>query len=215
MEYSAHFLLVSTFTLALLHTLVPDHWLPFVIVGRTRNWSISRVLWLTGVSGFLHVVVSVIIGVVVIYAGKHAVMQFSEEFGASAETFSATALMVFGAAYALWIRLRGHSPEGVHLATTQQSQDRWAGVSLAVVMGISPCVPVLPVFFEASTRGWKMVTATMILWALTTVGGMLAVTFWASRTARQIKWAWLDKYGDQATGVLLILIGAVMLLIEH
>lgn len=31
-------------TVSVLHSFIPTHWLPFSIVGRAQNWSISRIL---------------------------------------------------------------------------------------------------------------------------------------------------------------------------
>ena len=52
-------LLVATFTLAATHTVSPDHWFPFVMVGRANKWKTSWVLLLALLAGIGHVGTSV------------------------------------------------------------------------------------------------------------------------------------------------------------
>ena len=42
-------LLITTFIVAATHTLSPDHWFGFVMLGRTRKWGIPKTLTVTGI----------------------------------------------------------------------------------------------------------------------------------------------------------------------
>ena len=57
-------LMVATLVLAFTHTISPDHWFPFVVVGRTNKWSLPRTLALASLAGLGHVLTSVAIGLV-------------------------------------------------------------------------------------------------------------------------------------------------------
>ena len=40
-------LILTTVITALVHTLIPDHWLPFVLVSRAERWTVRRTLAMT------------------------------------------------------------------------------------------------------------------------------------------------------------------------
>jgi len=61
-------LMIGTFTLAATHTVSPDHWFPFVMVGRANNWKTPWVLMLALIAGVGHVGTSVAIGMVGVFA---------------------------------------------------------------------------------------------------------------------------------------------------
>jgi len=104
-------LMATTFILATTHSVSPDHWFPFVMVGRAKNWRISRVLLLAGIAGAGHTGTSVLIGLAGVFAKKGAARNIAE----CLENATPWLLMIFGfgyAAYALYrhrFGLHGHS----------------------------------------------------------------------------------------------------------
>ena len=49
-------LIMSAASLGVIHTLLgPDHYLPFIVLSKARNWSRPRTLWITFISGVGHV----------------------------------------------------------------------------------------------------------------------------------------------------------------
>ena len=55
MDPAALVYLTAASATAGLHALIPDHWLPFVLMGRSRHWSVAKTLALASASGALHV----------------------------------------------------------------------------------------------------------------------------------------------------------------
>ncbi len=63
-------LLVTAASLGFVHTLLgPDHYLPFIVLSKARQWSSSKTMWITFISGIGHVGSSVIIGMIGIALG--------------------------------------------------------------------------------------------------------------------------------------------------
>jgi len=63
-------LLISAATLGVIHTLLgPDHYLPFIAMGRARKWTQTRTMWITFISGVGHVMGSVVLGMIGIAMG--------------------------------------------------------------------------------------------------------------------------------------------------
>jgi nickel/cobalt exporter len=55
-------LAVAAVTVGSLHTLAPDHWVPFAALARARGWSAGRTARITFACGFGHVTVSALLG---------------------------------------------------------------------------------------------------------------------------------------------------------
>ena len=57
-------ILASTATLiGFGHTLCgPDHYLPFIVMSKARNWSLPKTMWITFLCGIGHVVGSIALG---------------------------------------------------------------------------------------------------------------------------------------------------------
>ena len=50
-------------TLGLVHTVIgPDHYLPFIVIGRARNWPLRKTLMVSFLAGLGHILSSVVLG---------------------------------------------------------------------------------------------------------------------------------------------------------
>lgn len=110
-------LLGTALSLGAFHTLVgPDHYLPFIVLGRAEGWPLRKALFWTGVCGVGHVLSSVVLGVVGMAAGV-AVGELEAVEGTRGE-LAGIALLGFGALYfgwGLWRGLRGRAHTHVHV----------------------------------------------------------------------------------------------------
>jgi len=52
------------------HSLAPDHWMPFMMVGRAQKWNTSRTIFTTFLAGFGHVSGSVVLGLIGLITGQ-------------------------------------------------------------------------------------------------------------------------------------------------
>ena len=104
--------------IGLLHTLTgPDHYLPFIVMGRARRWSLFRTLSITMLCGVGHVLGSVVLGFIGIGAGV-AMRQLVDIESLRGE-IAAWGLICFGLAYMIWglrraYRKRPHTHPHVH-----------------------------------------------------------------------------------------------------
>ena len=81
-----------------LHTLAPDHWVPFAALARAQGWSRTRTARITALCGFGHVTVSALLGVLALAFGREALMVVGERMEAAAGLL----LIAFGLAYAVY-----------------------------------------------------------------------------------------------------------------
>jgi ABC-type nickel/cobalt efflux system permease component RcnA len=88
-------------TLGFVHTVIgPDHYLPFIVIGRARSWSLRKTLLVSFLAGLGHILSSVILGFVGIALGI-AVARLEGVESARGE-IAAWLLIGFGLAYFLW-----------------------------------------------------------------------------------------------------------------
>ena len=116
-------LMVATFVLATTHTISPDHWFPFVMVGRANKWKLSWALTLACLAGLGHVLTSVAIGLVGVFAEQG----LSKDIARFFENATPMLLIIFGfgyAAYAFYkqrVGAHGHS-HGIPII------NKWLGI---------------------------------------------------------------------------------------
>jgi ABC-type nickel/cobalt efflux system permease component RcnA len=107
MNYGPELLLVAAVaTVGVLHTIVPDHWVPITLIARQRGWSKSETARAALQAGIGHVLSTLLIALVVWLAG----VAFAQRFGHIVDTVSSLALIAFGGWFAIsaWRDLRMH-----------------------------------------------------------------------------------------------------------
>jgi ABC-type nickel/cobalt efflux system permease component RcnA len=88
------------------HAILPDHWVPLAVVGRTRRYPLARVARLSGLAGIAHVLVSILLGALIIAVG----LQFRSTLQSAQDTIIGSVLIVTGLGFAiLELTGRGHT----------------------------------------------------------------------------------------------------------
>jgi hypothetical protein len=111
MSYGPELLLVAAVaTVGVLHTIVPDHWLPITLIARQRGWSKLETARAAFQAGIGHVLSTLLIAFVVWLAGA----AFAERFGHIVDMVSSLALIAFGSWFAVsaWRDLRAPGGHG-------------------------------------------------------------------------------------------------------
>ncbi len=238
MNTAAYILVISALSTAIFHTLIPDHWLPFVLIGRARNWSIRRTALISGVSSLLHVSLSLVLGFVGVGIGLGTSMAVGEAL----EKVSGVLLILLGIFYAYWsFRKGGHFHIGGKRAHHHQESEEekehggneeselgpWdpdrdiingrlkkSDWYLAFIIGLNPCVLIFPILFAAAPHGIAIITAITILYSVTTCFLMVGLTLAGLLWAKNIKMKFFAKYGEIMSGLFISLVGIFFLLFE-
>jgi nickel/cobalt exporter len=95
------------------HAILPDHWVPLAVIGRTQKYSLARVARLSTLAGIAHVLVSMLLGGIVIVVG----LQFRSTVESAQNTIIGIVLILTGVGFAvleLTGRGHGHSHEDGH-----------------------------------------------------------------------------------------------------
>jgi ABC-type nickel/cobalt efflux system permease component RcnA len=196
-----------------LHTLAPDHWVPFAALARAQKWSAARTARITFLCGFGHVTVSALLGLLGLVFGR----AIFEKAGARMEAVAGILLVGFGLAYGVWgmrraagRRVHGHAHAHYDHVHEPSKTTAW---SLFLLFSADPCVAVIPLLFAAAPLGTAPAVGLVLLYEAATIATMIALVLPARAGFERLRFPWLDHWGDAVAGALIVATGlAVMAL---
>jgi len=102
-------LMVATVVLAVVHSILPDHWVPLAVVGRTQRWGLGRVARVSALAASGHVVASLVLAGIVALIG----LQFRQQIEAQQGHIVGAVLVFTGVGFLVW-GLIGHGHPHSH-----------------------------------------------------------------------------------------------------
>lgn len=191
--------------------MLPDHWVPLAVVGRTRRYPLSRVARLSGLAGIAHVLVSVVLGAVIVAIG----LQFRSRLQSAQDTIVGSVLVATGIGFlAFELSRKGRSHPHSHPHQHEHPPAHPHGL-LAVMVpfgaAASPDLTILPVFLAAAAVGTGTAVGSLLAFAAVTIATIVGLTLLATLGGYQLRGDWLDRWGNATTAVVLLLIGALVL----
>src|SRR5512142_236783 len=102
-------LLVAAAGVGFGHAILPDHWVPLAVVGRTRRYPLTKVARLSGLAGVTHVLVSIVLGAVIVVIG----LQLRSTVEHAQDAIVGSLLIATGILFAAF-ELTGHGHGHVH-----------------------------------------------------------------------------------------------------
>jgi nickel/cobalt exporter len=207
------------------HAILPDHWVPLAVLGRTRRYPLSRIARLSGLAGVAHVLVSIVLGAVIIVIG----LQFRSTIQHAQDTIIGCILIATGVGFAI-LELSRHGHHHDHDHDHHHGHDdhddhdhdhdapeagRLSGLAAVMVpfgAAASPDLTILPVFLAATTAGVATAVGSLVVFAAVTIGTIVGLTLAAARGGYQIQGEWLERWGNVFTAAVLVTIGLLVLL---
>lgn len=196
-----------------LHTLAPDHWVPFAALARAQRWSAAKTARITVLCGFGHVTVSALLGLLGLVFGR----AIFEKAGARMEAVAGILLVGFGLAYGVWgmrraagRRVHGHAHVHYDHVHDASKSTAW---SLFLLFSADPCVAVIPLLFAAAPLGTAPTVGIVLLYEAATIATMIVLVLPARAGFERLRFPWLDHWGDAVAGGVIAATGlAVMAL---
>ena len=213
------------------HAILPDHWVPLAVLGRTNNYPVRRVARLSGLAGVAHVLVSLVLGGVIIAVG----LQLRGTVESAQSAIVGTVLILTGAGFAAVElararrRQRGADHDHAHghdhhhhhhhhdhaggdpLAADQRGARRLSTIMVPFGAAASPDLTILPVFLAASAAGTLAAIGSLVVFSAVTIGTIVGLTVSASLGGARIRGRWLDRWGNAFSAVVLVAIGLFVL----
>ncbi len=160
------FLLLSSLTIGALHSLAPDHWIPFVALARAHQWSRWKTTYSVFLSGLGHVSSSVVIGLIGIAVGMAT--EHVSDWETIRGDVASLLLIGFGIAYMIY-GLKQLGKHHTHPHGKVRTVSYW---TLFILIIFGPCEPLIPLLFASSAYGWLNVVAVVTVFGIATLGMM-------------------------------------------
>ncbi len=225
-------LYITAASIGFLHTLFgPDHYLPFLVMGRARKWSLRKTCLITFLCGLGHVASSIILGVVGIFLGI-GVMKL-EALEAVRGNLAGWVLIGFGLTYSIWslrrmLKNRPHEHSHAHGGSTDHEHlhdhtdehthihQREGGTNITpwilfTIFILGPCEPLIPVLmYPAAKMSVVGIVGVAIIFSVTTIATMLGVVIISSWGINLIPLGRLERYAHLLAGATICLCGVAI-----
>lgn len=217
-------------TIAFVHTLMgPDHYLPFVAMAKSRDWSVAKAMRTTLMCGAGHIVGSVVLGFVGIYASiQLGALEMIEGFRGD---IAAWALVSVGLVWMAWGLRKGyrkhehthwhhhgevhhchdhnHASEHAHAHGVEEGgKSAFTGWAIFIVFVLGPCEPLIPILMfpaaKESMMGMLAVTSVFAVVTVLTMLGAVALSVWGLKSIRLPA---VERYSEAIAGCTIMMCG--------
>ena len=225
-------LLGTAATIGMGHTILgPDHYVPFIVMAKARKWSALKTTVITFLCGVGHVGSSIVLGAIGIAVGVVLIkLKWIESVRGDVAAWLLTA---FGLVYLVWgikraIRNRPHVHRHPHLDDSEHAHEHthhadhvhvhepgekrnitpWV---LFTIFVFGPCEPLIPILmFPAARESAWGVTAVAGVFAVATIGTMLAVVLVCSFAVDRLPMGRFERYSHALAGAAILLCGVAI-----
>lgn len=226
-------LLFTAASIGFLDTLTgPDHYLPFIVMGKARNWNMSKTLWITFLCGLGHVGSSIVIGTIGIAFGlgvKKMVVVESFRGDLAAWAFIAFGFLYF--LWGLWKALKGmpHKHIHLHIGSIHAHEHQHAEKSthnhnhnsnkpinltpwiLFTILVLGPCEPLIPLLmYPAAKTHIGAVVLVVFIFSFITITTMMVIVVLTLRGINFLPMKLFEKYMHALAGAAICLSGCAI-----
>ena len=223
-------LVMSAATLGVIHTLLgPDHYLPFIVLGRARKWTQTRTLWITFISGVGHVGGSVVLGLIGIAMGIG--LHRLEAIEAGRGSLVGWMLIGFGLMYTGYglfkyyrrgahfhlpasLRPRSIRHRDLHLSESDLEKDNAGRLTpwiLFLIFVFGPCEVLIPMLiYPAANQSGFGVFLVALVFGIATVGTMMMVVWLGYRGVSFIRLRGREHLMHLFAGLVILMSGVGM-----
>lgn len=192
----------GTVLLAMVHALIPNHWLPLVAVARAEKWKVKDVTTITFFSALAHVLGTVALGLVLGLIGK----ELSEKYGKAINVASSIVLIVFGLIYYTVNLPHHHHSSQKDVVQYKRSKRKWILIFI-VMMFLSPCLEVESLFLSAGAYGMSLVILLSVVYAIVSISGILLLVTLGYKGVNLLPAEFIEHNEKRISGSVLILVG--------
>ncbi|TYC11437.1 hypothetical protein ES677_10215 [Bizionia gelidisalsuginis] len=230
MESELNVLLIAAVSISVLHTLTgPDHYIPFIAIGKAKSWTLKRTVFWTIVCGIGHVMSSVVLalGGVAIGFSLNKLSWFEGLRGGLA----AWALFVFGVVFMLvglyqayrnkkhkhfdvydsgdvYVYQHQHK-QGPVMPSERKKVTPWV---MFIIFLLGPCEPMIPLLtypaIMNSTYGIYLITGVFLFFTLVMMVIMVVLGHYGFKL---IKTDFFEKYMTAIAGGTIAICGVGMI----
>ena len=201
--------IAGTVLLAIVHALIPNHWLPLVAVARAEKWKIKDVSTITFFSALAHVLGPVALGLVLGFIGK----ELQETYGKAINVAASILLIVFGLIYYTVNLPHHHHSSQKDVVQYKRSKRKWILIFI-VMMFLSPCLEVESLFLSAGAYSMGLVILLSVIYAIVSISGIMLLVSLGYKGINLLSANFIEHNEKRISGVVLILVGILSFFIH-
>ena len=228
MDNSIALLSVTAISIGFIHTILgPDHYLPFIVLGQARKWTLKKTMLITFFCGLGHVLSSVVIGIVGIAVGLSVTRLVSVE--SFRGNIAAWLFIAFGLVYMIisirnLIKKRKHSHSHFHIDGEKHEHEHnhhkehthvhyedmakmtpWV---LFLIFVFGPCEPLIPILmYPAAQSNISGSVLVSVLFSVVTIGTMMSIVLAFKLGLNKINLKPIEKYSHLIAGAMIFFSG--------
>ena len=189
---------------AVIHTIMgPDHYLPFVAIGKSRGYRLKTTLLWTFICGIGHIASALLIAVAFIYFSHWLSEENFTWIEDNRGDIAAYSLIGLGAAYLLWaLKHRWqhkHNFKHQHFSVNADSKDISVWV-LFIIFVLGPCEALLPILTASSVLGVYAVISSTIIFSIATISTMMLAVTLGTLGINALRFNRLEAYAHEIAG---------------
>ncbi|MFV1952115.1 MAG: hypothetical protein ACC630_09200 [Nitrospinota bacterium] len=196
-------IIIGSLVLSVIHALIPNHWIPILVIGKAENWTHRETLLITAISGIAHTTSTIIIGIAVGITGLILSSTYEFVTGIAAPSF----MIIIGMVYIFLDLSHSHTHDHLEIESGSKRSKIAIITSLATMMFFSPCLEIEAFYFTAGTLGWLAIIVVSIVYMTATVVCMVFLVNFSLKRIEKIHWHFLENHNKLVTGVILIVLG--------
>jgi len=222
-------LTITALSIGFFHTLFgPDHYVPFIVMSKARNWTTYKTAWITFLCGIGHVGSSVILGLAGISLGiAVSRLEFVESVRGN---IAAWFLIAFGLVYMIWglrkayrnkphthkhihsngtshIHEHTHYHGHLHVHTKEKGRNLTPWV-LFTIFVFGPCEPLIPILmYPAAYHSLGSLLWIIFVFSSATILTMLTVVLLMRYGIQLIPMTQLERFTHAMAGASILLCG--------
>jgi putative Mn2+ efflux pump MntP len=203
-------ILAGAFLVSVAHAILPDHWLPLILISRAEKWSQAETLWVTVLVTIPHLVSTILLGFLMGMIG----LRLSASHEALMGIVAPAMFVLIGLIYVYRnYRAEGHH-HGADISNLGDRSKRKVVTLMATALFFSPCVSIGSYFFVVGAEGVASMALVSIIYVVVTLGVLLLMVTLGRRGVERIQWHFLEHNENLITGLVLIVIGLFIFLFE-
>lgn len=192
----------GTFLLAMVHALIPNHWLPLVAVSRAERWSRRELISMAFFAALAHVSGTILLGWILGVMGK----RLQEQYGSIIFIITSIVLVIFGLIYFTVNLPHHHHQENQDVSAFKRSRRKWLLI-FVLMMFLSPCLEVESLFLSAGAYGTTILALNSVVYAIISICGILLLVQLGFKGIDLLPAQFIEHNEKKISGLILIAVG--------
>jgi len=227
MDSSLIALALTAISISFFHTASgPDHYLPFIVLSRSRQWSMPKTVFLTIACGLGHILSSVFLGLIGVFLGWQInKIKFFQDFQGNIASW---ALLLFGAiylCYGLWSAYNNKAHKHFDVmgedvfvyshkhgeVVMPQNRVKITPLVLFAIFVMGPSEPLIPLlFYSGLNRSVTEIVTLISVFTVSTVLTMLGMVLLGVYGYSLFKTEQFERYTPAISGAVVLGCGVGM-----